>query len=130
MSISSYTNHYFLLSPSRLSRIHSASRAIFGHLSSTSPYQPNTPTRRSPRPYLHKKFKERKLANVNWPHIQPQLLEGRIWRHLEEAEEKRDDKFEADREKEEEELAEEEGEVRKKEKVVLKKGKRAKKQAE
>ena len=130
MSVSSYTNHYFLLTSSRLSRIHSASRAIFGHLSTASPYQPNTPTRRSPRPYLHKKFKEHKLANLNWPHIQPQLLEGRIWRQQEEAEERREDQWEADREKEEDELAEAEGTVQKKEKVVLKKGKRAKKAAE
>ena len=70
------------------------------------------------------------MANVNWPHMQPQLLEGRILRQQEEAEEKRDAKWEADTEKEEQALAEAEGLVQKKETVVLKKGKRAKKQAE
>ena len=130
MSVSSYTSHYFLLTPSRLSRVQSASRAIFGHLSGASPYQPNSPTRRSPRPYLHKKLNAGKLANLNWPHIQPQLLEGRTWYRQEEADERRESRFEADRDKEDDALAQAEGKVEKKEKVVLKKGKRAKKQAE
>ena len=118
------------MTPSRLARVRSASRAIFGHLSSASPYQPNTPARRSPRPYLHRKFKERKLANLNWPHVQPQLLEGRMWRQQEEAVDRREDAFEAERDKEDDEQAEAEGRVQKKEKVVLKKGKRAKAAAE
>lgn len=128
MSATGHTATYFLLTPSRLARIASASRSIFGHVGAASAYQPYTLNRRSPRPYLHKKFREGKLANLNWPHIQPQLLEGRIWRHLESEEERRDDKWEAEREKEQMAEAEAEGKIQKKEKVVLKKGKRKSKE--
>ena len=128
MSVSHHTSHYFLLTPSRLARISAASRSIFGHLGSASPYIPNTATRRSPRPYLHRKMKDLKIANWDWPHIQPQLLEGRIWRHQEEQDERRLDKFVNDRQKEQYAEDEKAGRIVKKKTPVLKKGRRKNKE--
>ena len=121
---------YFALTPSRLARISSASRAIFGHVGSdASAYGPGKAIgRRSPRPYLRTKMKEKKLARLNWPFVRPQLLEGKWFRTEEKRREEYQIKFDQDREAEDAQEAAREGTVIKRESVPLKKGKKRNKE--
>ena len=120
---------YFVLTPNRLARLSSASRAIFGHVGSdASGFGPGTGARRSPRPYLRSKLKASKLARMQWPFIRPQLLEGKAWRMEEERREAYGEKFDEEREAEEAAEAEAEGRIVKREVVPLKKGRKKKKE--
>ena len=120
---------YFVLTPNRLARLSSASRAIFGHIGSdASAFGPRTGARRSPRPYLQTKLKLGKLSRLQWPFIRPQLLEGRAFRTEEERRELYEIQFDADRDAEDEAEAEREGRLVKKEAVPLKKGRKKKKE--
>ncbi len=73
-----------------MSTISSASRAIFGHLGSASPYGPQIPgLRRSPRKYLHRKLKAGRLLGWHEPFVQPTMLTGKRYRQIEANEENR-----------------------------------------
>ena len=121
---------YFVLTPNRVARISSASRAIFGHLGSdASPYGPGKAAgRRSPRPYLHRKMKEGKIARLGWPFVRPQLLEGKWWRMEAAKRAAYESKWNEAREAEEQEEASREGTLIKKESVPLKKGRKKSKE--
>ena len=109
---------YFVLTPSRLARVSSTSRAIFGHMGSeASPWGPGREGgRRSPRPYLHAKMKFGKLSRLQRPWIRPVVLEGKWWRNEEKRREAYADQFDKDREAEAMAEAEKDGRLAKKEK--------------
>lgn len=82
----------FLISPNRLQKINSISKAIFGHVGfESSQFGPmHAPARRSPRQVLMQKLRGGKLANYSYPFIRPQILSDRVFRQ----EELREDTYE------------------------------------